>query len=334
MYKIALTGVKNENEFEELIKLFLRPDEFEMTGPGSADAVFRQKGTADELRREIYEALSDKTGKTLPWGILTGVKPVKKIAKLAREEAGRAEDPAGEARALLVKDYYVSEEKADLAAEVYRLQREVFGTPAPGSAAVYIDIPFCPTRCLYCSFASNQCDYPEIERYLSALEKEMRYVSREMKSAGLTCESIYIGGGTPSSLSEDDFDRLLALTGDLFRDGSTREFTVEMGRPDTITERKVRDAGRRGAGRICINPQTMNDRTLELIGRDHTSDDIRLAMMTARRAADVAVNMDMIAGLPGEGIDDFRYSLDEVRKLGPEDITVHSLSVKRSSRFN
>ncbi|MGI6204719.1 MAG: coproporphyrinogen dehydrogenase HemZ [Anaerovoracaceae bacterium] len=334
MFKIALTGVKNENEFEELIKLFLRPDEYEICGPASADAVFRQTGTADELKREIYRLLSGKTGRTLPWGILTGVRPVKKLAKLARQEKARgAEDPAAAARALLVRDFYVSAEKADLAAEVYSLQQEVFGTPARGSVSVYIDIPFCPTRCLYCSFASNQCEYPEVGRYLSALGKEMRYVSREMRSKGLSCESIYIGGGTPTTLHEDDFDDFLAEVEDLFADSSTREFTVEMGRPDTITERKVRDAARRGARRISINPQTMNDRTLELIGRAHTSDDIREAFRTAKAAADVTINADLIAGLPGEDAEDFRYSLSEVTGLGPQDITVHCLSVKRSSRL-
>ncbi len=337
MYKIVLENVNNTHEYEELVKIFLRPEEYDVSMDGDtegADLVVRNRGDKNIAKKEIYEALRELTGKSPAWGIVTGIRPVKMTGEIVRryEEEGN-HSAYKNAREKLLSYYCISEEKADLALEMYRLQQKIFGRPPERSVGIYIDIPFCPTRCLYCSFASNQTDYSETLRYMKALYREMEYVSAEMKKKGWYAESIYIGGGTPSTLHEEDLAEFLNFVRDNYLSDGTKEFTVEMGRPDTIDLGKLAAAKKAGAGRISINPQTMKDETLELIGRQHDSAAIRQAFAQADEAEIGIINADVIAGLPGETVSDFRETLKKVEELGPENITVHSLAVKRASKL-
>ncbi|MCI2061349.1 MAG: coproporphyrinogen dehydrogenase HemZ [Eubacteriaceae bacterium] len=337
MYKIVLQGVSNNHEYEELIKLFLRPDEYEICGAGDAsdaDFVFVDQGDKNIVKSEIYDELTQLTGIRPVWGILTGIRPVKLAGELVRDAERHYErDAYAAARRKMVSYYRTSGEKADLALDMYRLQQETFGVPPDKTVGVYIDIPFCPTRCLYCSFASNQTDYSETLRYMEALYREMNFVADGMKEKGWSAESIYIGGGTPSTLEAADFRKFLLKVKDMFGGPQLAEFTVEMGRPDTITAEKLEAVKEAGAQRISINPQTMKDETLELIGRKHDSTAVREAFAEAQNAGIRVINADLIAGLPLETAEDFDNTLKEVRQLGPQNITVHSLSVKRASKL-
>ena len=201
------------------------------------------------------------------------------------------------------------------------------------AVGLYIGIPFCPTRCVYCSFPSYQVSDDIMRIYLSALEKELDFVGNEMRKSGFYAESIYIGGGTPTTLPEKELDELLKKIRTCFDFSRLREYTVEAGRPDTITSEKLKIIKLNGAERISINPQSMKEETLQLIGRKHSSDDIVEAFRNAREHGFSAVNMDLIAGLPQEDESDFCDSMEKVLDLRPENITVHTLAVKRASRL-
>lgn len=233
----------------------------------------------------------------------------------------------------LLDTYLLSREKAELLINTYKYQQKVCGKAEPSSVGVYIGIPFCPTRCLYCSFTSNQVPDNEIARYLEALKKEIEYTGRRMRETGLWPESIYIGGGTPTTLTAGQLDRLLTAVEDNMDLSRTVEFTVEAGRPDTITLEKLKVIKKHGVQRISINPQSMKERTLELIGRSHSPDDIVKAFEKSASAGISAVNADVIAGLPEEEPEDFAETLKRILELDPENITVHTLAVKRASRL-
>lgn len=335
MYRIGVRGAGNTHEYEELVKIFLRPDEYsvEIAGPGDGSG-FDLITSGDEdkniKKQEIYRALSAVTGESPEWGIITGIRPVKLFGEIARE---CPEDALAHAEKVFREYYLVSEEKTDLTRRIYELQQERFGEAEENSMGVYTGIPFCPTRCLYCSFASNPIDGSDIEGYLAALEKEIEACSGMTRAAGMFAESIYIGGGTPTSLTAEQLDRLLGRIEKGFMTEAVREATIEAGRPDTITEAKLEAAARHGFGRVSINPQSMKQETLVRIGRDHTPDDIRRAFGMARASGEWTVNADIIAGLPGEDTEDIVRTLDEIISLGAENITVHSLAVKRTSRL-
>ena len=288
----------------------------------------------NQLKREMYTELKEATGRELPWGALTGVRPVRLAARLLREK----NDPAG-AEEALKELYFVSSGKAGLAVEIAQRQREVlrrihpetdFGGVLP-SYSLYVGIPFCPSRCTYCSFASYPMEKwkDRIGEYFQALEKELEFV-RDIKG-GEGPDTIYIGGGTPTSLDEGSLEKLLELITAKIKTTEAIEYTLEAGRPDTITREKLRIMKRYGIGRICVNPQTMNDRTLEQIGRRHSANNIRDAFALARQEGFGNINMDIILGLPGENVADVKYTLDEIAKLKPDDLTVHSLALKRGS---
>lgn len=328
------------------------PSCFEYGGPvAEAD---RKKSLKNLVKRGVYDALSRETGKTLPWGILTGVKPV----KIVRELSDRGLDESTIKQHMM--DYYlVSGEKTDLLMEILRVQNTSVGVPYRGTAeghpgvsqtgeavagdgsraagmeqvGIYLGIPFCPSRCIYCSFTSNVAKTGEIERYLDALYKEIDFVSDLMKERNLGTESFYIGGGTPTTLTEVQLDRLLDRIFSKFGLEGLKEFTVEAGRPDTITKEKLEVIKSYGIGRISINPQSMNSRTLEAIGRLHSPEEIVASFDLAREAGIEVINTDLIAGLPGESPEDFRVTLDAVLALKPENITVHTLALKRASRL-
>ncbi|MEG0663291.1 MAG: coproporphyrinogen dehydrogenase HemZ, partial [Anaerovoracaceae bacterium] len=324
-YKIVLNNITKNHEYEEMIKIFLRPDEFVIANEGSGDFQFTFNGDKNVTKKEIYLALSQLTGKRPLWGIVTGIRPVKMTGELI-ERLGSVE--AAEKK---LREYYlISEEKIDLVLSMYAYQMKTFGKSKDNLVGLYIGIPFCPTRCLYCSFASNQVGREEISRYVEALHEEVRFAGDLLRRRGLEVESVYIGGGTPTTLSAEQLDGLLCAINEEFGGKQRKEFTLEAGRPDTITKEKLMVAKKRGVDRISINPQSMNDDTLMRIGRDHDSQAIREAFSLAEG---FIVNADVIAGLPGETLEDFRHTLREVAKLSPENITVHSLSVKRASRL-
>ena len=234
---------------------------------------------------------------------------------------------------ILKNEFYLSEENAGLIMDICLYQRQILDKAPADSAGVYIGIPFCPTRCVYCSFASNQVSDSEIERYLQALHREIEYTGRRMRETGIKAESVYIGGGTPTTLNEAQLYALLEKTTHAFDFSALKEFTVEAGRPDTITEEKLQIMRSFGVGRISINPQTMKQETLQLIGRMHSVEAVKQAFSLAEKAGFSAVNADIIAGLPEEDGEDFRNTLQQVLALGAENITVHCLAVKRASRL-
>ncbi len=353
MYKIILKNVENKYDYGELIKIFLRPEEFrffteaefaetEPLGEELAEAqevgafgvteeiIFNESlsGDKNEIKREIYHKLSRLTGKKPEWGILTGVRPVKLTGelfqRLGSKEAVREE---------LANTYLLAPEKIDLLIETYEYQQKSCGNPPEHSAGIYIGIPFCPTRCLYCSFTSNQVGDEEIARYLEALKTEIRYVGKRMEETGLSAESIYIGGGTPTTLTAEQLADLLKTVEESIDQRGVKEFTVEAGRPDTITYEKLEVIHRHGIRRISINPQSMKERTLELIGRQHKPEDITRAFQIAEQVGIPIVNADLIAGLPEETPQDFAETLAEIIALDPKNITVHTLAVKRASRL-
>jgi len=348
MYNINLSDEKLRYDITELLKLFIRPSEFRFdvpetgrtgsadlegdtgSAPGSGISIAFPDDAEDKnaVKRYYFDFMSSKTGYRPPWGILTGVRPVKMVNEFFREGL---DEPA--IRTRLEKEYYLSGEKIDLLIETSRRQRSVNAVSCRDTASIYIGIPFCPSRCVYCSFTSNQADEERARRYLTAMFSEMEYVAGAMKRLGLYAETIYIGGGTPTSLTEPQFEELVRKAGTLFDRSRLSEFTVEAGRPDTITEQKLRAMVRYGCTRISINPQSMHQKTLDAIGRRHSPEETAEAYSLVKRLTDFKINMDIIAGLPGETIDDFRYTLDRIIGFSPSNITVHTLALKRSSRL-
>ena len=333
MYRISIDGVEKTQQYEELVRVFLPDSGFEMIRDAAregADDVrtFRFDGDKDDLRRRIYADLSEYTGRRPRWGVLTGIRPVKLAGELL-DRCGSME----ETERILKERYLLSDDKIRLTMDTLSFQRSICGKPQRDSMGVYVGIPFCPTRCLYCSFTSNQADEGEMDRYMDALCREMESCRDHIAREGIAVESVYIGGGTPTALTERQLERLLGKVSDVFNRGDLREFTVEAGRPDTFTPGKLRLIKDAGADRISINPQTMKDETLRLIGRQHTSEDTVKAFAMAERAGIGCINADLIAGLPDEEPDDFRRSLEIVCGLGADDITLHTLAVKRASRL-
>lgn len=333
MYGLNIKNVININPYEELIKLFLTPDEYRIYTdenqlvPEDA-AVFNFEGDKDQLKRQLYQYLSVVTGKQPKWGILTGIRPVKLAGELCRQQGSR-----NAAEKHLTEEYLISREKTQLILDLYQYQQDKLGMPDKNTAGIYIGIPFCPTRCLYCSFTSNQSSPEEMQHYLEALFSEIRFVGQGMQRDGIFPESIYIGGGTPTSLSPQQLQQLMSHIKESFDLSRVKEFTVEAGRPDTITPEKLDVLNQFQVDRISINPQTMHQKTLDTIGRDHTVQETRKAFAMAHDAGIPVINADLIAGLPGETEKDFQESLKEVLELGAHNITLHTLAVKRSSRL-
>lgn len=284
------------------------------------------------IKRALYLYLSSETGRTLPWGTLTGIKPVKLADKLLREGMDRknAEDT-------LDKKYLISKPKRDLMLDIaFREQELLQPLPEKYGYSFYLGIPFCPTRCLYCSFTSNPVAKFEgrVEEYLTDLEKELASFAAFLGKEKAEPSTLYIGGGTPTALSAPQMDRLLSSVERYVDTGKLLEFTVESGRPDSITEEKLSVMKEHGVERISVNPQTMNQKTLDLIGRRHTVTQTLEAFDLARKLGFSNINMDVIMGLPGEEEADVRHTLDAIESLRPESLTVHSLAVKRAARLS
>lgn len=289
-----------------------------------------RKETKNALKQMVYSLLAEKTGEELPWGTLTGIRPTK-IPMHFLEEGWKNTQIAEYMR----KTYGVSREKTALAIATANREKAILADiDYENGYSLYIGIPFCPSICLYCSFGSHPLKQWEsrVDEYLDALIKELAFTADAF--AGKKLQSIYIGGGTPTTLTPAQSDRLLRAVTGTFDLSEVREFTVEAGRPDTITEEKLEVLKRYPVTRISINPQTMNQKTLDLIGRKHTVEDIREVFLTARGLGFDNINMDLIVGLPGEGYEEVAHTLSEVKKLAPDSLTVHSLALKRATRLN
>ncbi len=303
---------------------------WEYTGQRSGGGYESPETYKDGFKRFLYKTLSEVTGKTLPWGNLTGIRPTK-IAYGMLEEG----KPESEILSFYENQHYVSREKAQLSIEIAKRERELLkGVHYEGGYSLYIGIPFCPTTCLYCSFTS----YPIaayrklVEDYIDCVIREMEYVSG--RYAGKILDSVYIGGGTPTTLEAEQLDRLITALKELFDFGTVKEFTVEAGRADSITEEKLRVLYRHGVSRISVNPQTMKQETLDIIGRRASVEQVYTAFRLAREAGFTNINMDLILGLPGELEADVQNTIDRVIELNPDSLTVHSLAIKRASGLN
>ena len=277
----------------------------------------------------LFGLLKELTGVTPSWGILTGVRPIKLLRRLTQE--------AGEAEAA---DYFrekllVSQEKTALALTTMRCEQEILSLSRRDSYSLYISIPFCPTRCAYCSFVSQSVEKAArlMPDYVEKLCWELEAAASLARAYGLRLETVYIGGGTPTTLTAGQLERLIGAVRAHFDPDSAREFTVEAGRADTITPDKLAVMKAGGVTRISINPQTLNDGVLETIGRRHTSAQTLEAFAMARDAGFDNINMDLIAGLPGEPFESFERTLSKILALSPESVTIHTLAMKRSSRL-
>lgn len=286
--------------------------------------------TKNRLKRALYRMLSEYTGSTLPWGDLTGIRPTK--LPMAMLEEGR--DKADIAR-YMQETYLCSPEKAQLSIEIAERELSLLRKlDYENGYSLYIGIPFCPTTCLYCSFTSFSLAAwkNRVDEYLDALEKEIDFTAARFAHKKLN--TIYIGGGTPTTLSPRQLDRLLRKIKCSFDLSYLVEFTVEAGRPDSITEEKLQVLRRHGIDRISINPQTMKQATLDLIGRRHTVEQTVDSFHMARRLGFDNINMDLIVGLPGEELSDVADTMEAIRALEPDNLTVHSLALKRAARLN
>lgn len=269
--------------------------------------------------------------KTAPWGDLVGIRPVKRVVKMYND--GLTDE---QIKVILKEQYSVSDEKTDLAVRIAKTEMNVISAIPDNAISLYIDIPFCPSKCVYCSFASMPVSkmHDFIEPYLNALFRELDRIRKIISDLNLVLCSIYIGGGTPTSILSIELDNLLYKITRTFDLSHLQEFTVEAGRPDTITESKLEVMKKYGVDRISINPQSMNNKTLEVIGRKHTVEQIYKAFELAKSYQFKCINMDVIAGLPQESVSEFRNTVDSVIDLHPENITVHTMSIKRAAKLN
>lgn len=364
--KLCLIGHSFRYELEKLIRIFLPFEKIEFSEEaedGDGTAVTRLDKAADKtvlsalllingksynkayelsnsavdydnecerlLAVALYDCFVSASGYVPEWGILTGVRPAKLFSRLA------AEDGEAAAENWFKNALKVSDEKISLCRSTVVSEEKITSLSRPDSFSLYISIPFCPTRCSYCSFVSHSVENAGklIPDYISLLKKEIAYTADIAKKIGLRLETVYIGGGTPTSVTAEQLGSIMKCVTDSFDTSNLREYTVEAGRPDTITAEKLETIKHLGAGRISINPQTMNDAVLEKIGRRHTAADTVKAFETARKCGFYNINTDLIAGLPGDTPESFFATVRSILSLDPESITVHSLSMKRSSRL-
>lgn len=357
MYIVKLNETKYEYEIHSLVKAFYPEEEVRVLTPDSVvkdkniaeerpqiEIFFEENGatisgeakerrispaTKEAFGAAFYKYLSGLTKKELPWGNLTGIRPTK-IA-LTMLEAGKSEE---EILGFFQEKHFVSEKKALLGIDIAKREREILAPiDYENGYSLYIGIPFCPTTCLYCSFTS----FPivswkkRVGEYLTALQKEIDFTAEIYRDKKI--DTVYIGGGTPTTLDAEELERLLSGLENAFDLKGLKEFTVEAGRADSITAEKLSVLKAHGVTRISVNPQTMKDETLKLIGRRHTVAQVREAFYLAREAGFANINMDMILGLPGETAEDVAATIEALKELSPDSLTVHSLAVKRASHL-
>ena len=315
------------------------------TLPEDKEYYFEAKSGADvkhAWKLFFYDTMADYSGQQLPWGALTGVRPTKLIMSVAKETAkGDILIPEEEKNAVVKQmrsDYRVSEQKADLGYRIAILEDRIlepfrYDTNRGEGYSVYVGIPFCPSRCLYCSFLSYPIEkwQKQVADYLSCVERELAACAEIMKDKRL--DTVYIGGGTPTALSAEELQILLEAIAKYLPMDRVQEYTVEAGRPDSITVEKLRVMKDHHVSRISVNPQTFKQDTLDLIGRHHTVEEVKAAFALARSEGFDNINMDLILGLPGETLTDVEHTYEEVKKLDPDSLTVHSLALKRASKM-
>jgi oxygen-independent coproporphyrinogen-3 oxidase len=281
-----------------------------------------------ELCRLVYTILVKITGISPPWGLLTGIRPVKRVSQLM--DFGMSDN---EICSFLDKKYNVSRKKSELACLTANIQRPLLKNLTRNSVSLYISIPFCPTRCSYCSFVSHSMNTASklIPDYIRLLCRELEILSDIVKKLNVHVTTIYFGGGTPTSLNSAQLEILMKKIKESFDLSAVTEYNIEAGRPDTINQKKLLTIKNFGATRISINPQTFNNSVLETIGRHHTAEQTVNAFELARKCGFDNINMDLIAGLPSDTNNSFNASLDKTIQLNPDSITVHTLTVKRSA---
>ena len=315
-------------------RLFYHGGEFDGYSRVSREKLYDKLSTDRLLQKIIklsfYKAASSATGYRPVWGALTGIRPGKIITQLL--EQGISEN---QAEHIMIKEYHVSPDRAALCLDTARAALSAKNSLSTRDVALYIGIPFCPTRCAYCSFVSHSVEksIKLIDPFLTALFSEIDGLSSIARDTGLTITSVYIGGGTPTTLSEMQLSALMEKLSASFDFSQVREYTVEAGRPDTITPEKLTALKIGGATRVSINPQSMSDSVLSAIGRRHTAEEVYTAVAAAQQTGFECINMDVIAGLPADSVSGFKDTLDKVISLSPGNITVHTLSLKKGSRI-
>lgn len=288
-----------------------------------------RRETKNRMKQCLYLMLQEYTGQTLPWGTLTGIRPTK--IPMAMLEQGKSKE---EIKRYMKDTYFSSDKKTDLSIEIAERELELLKKiDYENGYSLYIGIPFCPSICLYCSFSSSPLGLwrDKVDEYLDALEKEIDFTAEACKDKVLN--TIYIGGGTPTTLSAQQLDRLLTKVENSFDFSGLLEYTVEAGRPDSITREKLAVLRKHDISRISINPQTMKQETLDFIGRHHTVAQTIESFQMARELGFDNINMDLIVGLPEERIEDVRETMEQIKKLNPDNLTVHSLAIKRAARL-
>ncbi len=289
-----------------------------------------RKETKNRLKQICYKMLSEYTGRTLPWGNLTGIRPTK--IPMAFLNAGKSE---AFIRDYMKETYFASDEKIRLSIDIAKREKELLSKlDYENGYSLYIGIPFCPSTCLYCSFTSYPLGIWEkrVDEYLLALEKEIAFVAKRFGNRHLN--TVYIGGGTPTTLKPAQLNRLIRYLKQNLDFSYCREFTVEAGRPDSITGEKLAVLKEQNVSRISINPQTMNEKTLRLIGRNHTAEQTVESFHLARELGFDNINMDLIIGLPNETDQDVNHTMQCIAELCPDNLTVHSLALKRAARLS
>ena len=290
----------------------------------------RKKTIKETIKRSMFKILEKKFESNVPWGILTGIRPVKIVHALLDE--GKDENFI---KSKLAEDYYINSDKIELALDIAKRERKFIYPVDENKVSLYVSIPFCPTRCYYCSFPANSLSKFENMKplYVEKLLEEVKGVAKLLRENNKEIETLYIGGGTPTTLTPEEMDKLITGLYQEFDLNNIKEFTVEAGRPDTINREILEVLKKHNVTRISINPQTMNDETLEKVGRKHTVNDIIECFQLARKLGFDNINMDIILGLVDENLEMVENTLKQIEKLSPESLTVHTLAVKRTSKL-
>ena len=294
--------------------------------------VYDAKGPKEEMQLCLgaYKLYEKATGHGLPWGVLTGVRPVRLMRNMYKNEGDLEK-----VQAMFRENYLVSEEKIDLCTDVFNLQKPVIENGQPKDYSLYISIPFCPSRCSYCSFVSTSIKSAGhlMQGYVDNLCEEIRYTAKKADESGLNLKTIYMGGGTPTAITASMLEQVMKTIRECFDLSKVLEYTVEAGRPDCTDLEKLKIIKKYGANRVSINPQTFQDNVLKAIGRNHSHADFLRCVADARTAGFDSINMDLIAGLPEDTVEGFEHSLRGCIELGAENITVHTLTLKRASNL-
>lgn len=283
------------------------------------------------IKKAVFSAAKKLSDMPAPWGISTGIRPAKTARKMLDEGVSESR-----IKSFLKEEYLMEEKKASLATEVAKSERRILSQIGENSVSIYVGIPFCPSRCSYCSFISQATEHNKkyILPYVDALIREIEYSAKILHRLGQKAETVYFGGGTPTAIETALLRRIIESVKGSFDLSRVKEFTVEAGRPDTISKEMMKMLKEEGVSRISINPQTMHQKTLDTIGRRHSVEEVKRAFYTAREEGMENINADIIVGLPGEDCAMVSQSADELLSLSPQSVTVHTLYMKRAARLN